>query len=885
MSSDPKRVRSIDPETLPKHFDATEAEKRWDERWESSGTYRFDPSASREQTFVVDTPPPTVSGSLHIGHLFSYTHTDTVVRFQRMRGRNIFYPMGWDDNGVPTERRVQNYFHVRCDPRIAYEPGLRLEPASAKQRKERPRQISRRNFIELCHGVTEQDEQAFMEVWRRTGLSVDWSQTYATIDDHCRRLAQLSFRDLYEKGHVYNVDAPFMWDVDFQMALSQADVEDRLQAGAFHDIEFGIEGERRGFAISTTRPELLAACVGVTAHPDDKRYRDLFGKNAVTPLFGVPVPIFPSEVADPEKGTGILMVCTFGDATDVDWWRQQKLALRQLIGHDGRLVAVQFGTENFPSRDAEAANRYYAQLVGKNVVQARAVIVELLRDAAGSATGSGAPLLGEPKPIEHAVKFYEKGDRPLEYVRTRQWFVRLLDKKQALLAKGEQIHWHPDFMKVRYRDWTEGLQLDWCISRQRYFGVPIPVWYPLDAEGRADYANPIVAAREQLPVDPMSEVPAGYKAEQRDQPGGFVGESDIFDTWFTSSLTPQIGSHWGIDAARHAKLFPADIRPQSHEIIRTWAFYTIAKALLHENQIPWKNVLISGWVLDPDRKKMSKSAGNVQTPLPLIDEFTADGVRYWASIARLGTDTAADPKIFKIGKRLSTKLFNAGKFVLSQTADVHPIANELDRAFVAKLRELVESNTREFEDFQHAVALKDTESFFWTHFTDTYLELVKHRARAEAAGDAAGRGSAVAALRLGLDVLLRLFAPFLPYISEEVWSWVYAEEKREQSIHRAPWPDSRDFQGIEPPSSGESFDIAVACWAAINKRKADAEVSMGREALRLVIAASPKSLALLEPVLSDVLAASRCLDCELASRPELEDGVFEVPDAEFAPKP
>jgi len=439
-------------------------------------------------------------------------------------------------------------------------------------------------------------------------------------------------------------------------------------------------------------------------------------------------------------------------------------------------------------------------------------------------------------------------------------------------------------MKVRYRDWTEGLQLDWCISRQRYFGVPIPVWYPLDVDGNPDYANPIVGEREQFPIDPMSDVPNGYTAEQRDQPGGFTGESDIFDTWFTSSLTPQIGSHWGLDDERHAKLFPADIRPQSHEIIRTWAFYTIAKALLHEDQIPWKNVLISGWVLDPDRKKMSKSAGNVETPLPLIDQFTADGARYWASIARLGTDTAADPKIFKVGKRLSTKLFNAGKFVLSQTADVQPITSELDRSFIAKLRDLVERNTSSFEDFQHAVALKETESFFWTHFTDTYLELVKNRARAEAAGEAAGRGSAVAALRLGLDVLLRQFAPFLPYITEEVWSWVYAEEKGEQSIHRAAWPGSEDFRAVEPPSSDASFDVAVACWAAINKSKADAEVSMGREALRLVIAASPKSLALLDPVLSDVLAAARCLDHELAGRPELEEGVFEVLDAEFAPK-
>ncbi len=914
MPPDRQRVASIDPETLPKHFDALEAEQRWGERWEAWGTYRYDPAAARDATFVVDTPPPTVSGSLHIGHVFSYTQTDSVVRFQRMRGRNIFYPMGWDDNGVPTERRVQNFFHVRCDPRVAYEPDFSLAAASAKDRKQRPREISRRNFIELCHAVTGEDEQAFMQVWRRAGLSVDWSQTYATIDDRCRQLAQLSFRDLYEKGHVYNVDAPFMWDVDFQMALSQADVEDRPQTGAFHDIEFGVDGElgvdgkfgvdgkpgvdgkfgvdgqfgvdgkRRAFTISTTRPELLPACVGVTAHPDDRRYQDLFGKRALTPLFRVPVPIFPSEVADPEKGTGILMVCTFGDSTDVDWWRKHGLALRQLIGYDGRLVAVEFGAENFPSRDAGAANRYYAELVGKNVAQARKAIVELLRDPSGSATGNRAPLLGEPKPIEHAVKFYEKGDRPLEFVQTRQWFVRLLDKKPALLEKGEQIRWHPEFMKQRYRDWTEGLQLDWCISRQRYFGVSIPVWYPLDGDAKPDYANPIVAEREQLPVDPMVDVPCGYNAAQRDQPSGFSGESDIFDTWFTSSLTPQIGSHWGLDAARHAKLFPADIRPQSHEIIRTWAFYTIAKALLHEDQIPWKNVLISGWVLDPDRKKMSKSAGNVQTPLPLIEQFSADGVRYWASSARLGTDTAVDEKVFKIGKRLSTKLFNAGKFVLAQTADVYPISCELDRSFAARLRDLVARNTRCFEDFQHAVVLKETESFFWTHFTDTYLELVKHRARAEGAGDAAGRGSAVAALRLGLDLLLRQLAPFLPYITEEVWSWAFADEKNQQSIHRAPWPGDDDFRGIEPPSSDASFDVAVACWAAINKRKADAEVSLGRETLRLVIAASPKSLALLEPVLADVLAAARCLDHQLASRPEMAEGIFEILDAEFAPK-
>jgi len=877
-----RRVSHIDPEGIPKHFEAPEAEARWNDAWQKSGIYRWDPTRPREETFVVDTPPPTVSGSLHIGHVFSYTHTDVLARYQRMRGRNIYYPMGWDDNGVPTERRVQNYFHVRCDPRAEYEADLEIEAASAKVRKKPPRVVSRTNFIELCHRITQQDEQAFLELWQRTGLSVDWDEQYATIDDHCRLVAQQSFRDLFQKGHVYTRYAPFMWDVDFQMALSQADVEDRDEAGAYHHLEFGVEGSDRAFTIATTRPELLPACVGVTAHPEDPRFKDLFGRNAVTPLFRAPVPIFPSEKADPEKGTGILMVCTFGDATDVEWWREQDLALRQLIGRNGRLIPVVFGSPEFPSRDAEAANRFYAELMDKNVKQARAAVVELLRDPAGSATGKGAPLVREPEPIQHAVKFYEKGDRPLELVPTRQWFVRLLDKKAALLAKGDEIRWHPDFMKVRYRDWTENLNQDWCISRQRYFGVSIPVWYPLDAEGEPDYDNPIVAERDQLPVDPMSDVPRGYDPSQRDQPNGFAGEADIFDTWFTSSMTPQIGSHWSLDDARHRKLFPADVRPQSHEIIRTWAFYTIAKAMLHEDVVPWHHVVVSGWVLDPDRKKMSKSVGNVITPMPMLEKFTADGTRYWSASARLGTDTAADEKVFKIGKRLVTKIYNAAKFVLSQEAEVHPVSSELDRAFLALLKRQVARATASFDAFNHAQALSETETFFWTRLTDTYIELAKSRARD---GEAAERGSAVAALRLGLDVMMRLFAPFLPYITEEVWSWSFADERGQPSIHTAPWPSAADFEGIDPPADEGSFDLAVACWTAINKCKADAEVSMGREIEGLTIAAHPDTLSGLAPVLSDVLRAARAGDHRVAGRPDLDPGTFEISDLRFAERP
>jgi len=886
MADERKRFLSIDPDSLPKHFDAAAAEARWGEAWERGGVYRWDASRPRAETFVVDTPPPTVSGSLHVGHILSYTHTDILVRHQRMLGKSIFYPMGWDDNGLPTERRVQNHFHVRCDPHLPYDPALALEPATTKQDKEPPRQVSRANFIELCHRVTSEDEKAFEQLWRRIGLSVDWSQVYATIDDRCRHIAQLSFLDLWRKGHVYNADAPSMWDIDFQTAVAQAEMEDRLRPGAFHRIEFAVDGSAEAFVIATTRPELLAACVGVTAHPDDARYKHLFGRSAVTPLFRAPVPIFASELVDREKGTGILMVCTFGDATDVRWWRDERLALRQLVGRDGRLAPVEFGSETFPSRDPAAANRAYAELARKSVNQARARIVELLRDPAASASGHasarGAPLVAEPEPIEHSVKFYEKGERPLELVSTRQWFVRLLDKKHALLAKGEQITWHPESMGIRYRDWTQNLQLDWCVSRQRFFGVPIPVWYPLDAQGRPDFANPLVAEPDQLPVDPMTALPRGFDASQRNQPGGFTPEADVFDTWFTSSLTPQIGSHWGLDAERHRKLYPADLRPQSHEIIRTWAFYTIAKSLLHEDSVPWRHVAISGWVLDPDRKKMSKSKGNVVTPLPLLDRYTADGARYWSASARLGSDTAADEQVFKVGKRLVTKLFNAGKFVLAQTAEVHPITVDLDRAFVLGLRDLVARATAAFERFNHAQALADTESFFWSAFTDTYLELAKLRARGEGEGGEAGRGSAVASLRLALDVLLRLFAPFLPYICEEVWSWAFARESGQPTIHRAPWPGETDFRAVAAPRVASGFERAAECWRAINKAKADAAVSMGREVASLAIVANANTLAELAPALPDVLGAGRCREHALRERASLADGAFLVEDAVFA---
>ena len=906
---------SFDPRKLPRHYDAASRERHFRDWWERAGVYRYDPDHTREQAFVVDTPPPTVSGSLHVGHVFSYTQADVVARYQRMRGKHVFYPMGWDDNGLPTERRVQNYFHVRCEPGLPYEPGLELPMATSRSFKSPPRAVSRRNFIELCALVTAEDEKAFMKVWQTIGLSVDWHEEYATIDEASRHLAQYSFLDLYRKGHLYTAEAPTMWDVDFRTAVAQAEVADRPTAGHYHDLAFGVEGSDREIVISTTRPELLAACVGVAAHPDDERYRGLFGRRAVTPLYRARVPIFATELADPDKGTGILMVCTFGDTTDVQWWQEHKLPLRQVVAPDGRLQEVTFGSGDWDSADPEAANRFYAELAGRNLRQARAAIVEQLRRPDGAAAGDRAPLRGEPRPIEHTVRYYEQGDRPLEFITTRQWFVRLTDKRRELIERGREIRWHPGYMLSRYVNWTENLQFDWCISRQRYFGVPFPVWYPLDQGGAPDYDRPLLADDAALPVDPLTDVPAGYREEQRDQPGGFTAEADVFDTWFTSSLTPEIASGWVRNPARHRQLCPMDVRPQAHDIIRTWAFYTIAKAHLHFDTIPWHHALISGWILDPDRKKMSKSRGNTVTPQQIIETHHADAARYWAASARLGVDTAYDESVFKVGRRLVTKLYNAGKFVAGIVADARAewgggppdpgmVSEELDRGFLAGLRALVQRAGAAHEEFDYATGLAHTEAFFWDNFTDSYIELAKNRAKGEGGVSAAARASAVAALDFALGVLVRMFAPVLPYITEELWSWDYARRVNDArrvaaalngsepeadgelpaacSVHRAPWPAEAEFDAFRQPDSDASFAAAKASLAAIHRHKTQSGVSVARAISSMQLAGHPGTVRAVEMVTADVISAVRAEGFELVEDDSLPDGQFVVRDAEFA---
>ncbi|MFO7776080.1 MAG: valine--tRNA ligase [Candidatus Hydrogenedentota bacterium] len=832
---------------LPKKYDAHQLEDKWSNHWVESGIHAWDPDRPREETFVVDTPPPTVSGSLHVGHIFSYSHQDFIVRFQRMRGKNIFFPIGWDDNGLPTERRVQNLYNVRCEPHLHYDPHYKGE----RGKKGTPEAISRKNFIELCHEVTKEDEEVFRRLWTRLGMSYDWDLEYATIDDHCRKTSQYSFIELIKQGEIYQDERPVMWDVDFQTAIAQAEVADKERESAFHYLRFGIEGADEHVVIATTRPELLPACVAVLVHPEDERYKHLVGNNALTPLFQAPVPIMADPKADPEKGTGIVMVCTFGDQTDIEWWQAFDLPTRQVVGKDGRLLPVTFGEAGWESRDAAQANQVYGEIQGLPLPKARKRLVEIFEESGG--------VIDRPSErIAQTVRVFEKGDHPLELIPARQWFAKIMDKKETLLEQGRKIAWHPPHMQLRYEHWVEGLNQDWCMSRQRFFGVPIPVWYCIADDGRVDYNARILPTAEQLPVDPLDDAPAGFAEEQRDQPGGFTGDPDVMDTWATSSLSPQICTNWVNDAEQHQKLFPMDIRPQSHEIIRTWAFYAIVKAYTHEKRIPWENVVISGWILDPERKKMSKSHGNVVTPEPLIEQFGADSVRYWAARARLGVDTAYDEQVFRVGKRLCTKLFNASKFALGRFADLDraqltpdQVTAEIDRAVIAELRPLIERATEAFDRFDYAQALSLTEDFFWRTFCDNYLELAKPRTYDE--GLTEGRLSAAATLRLMHRALTRMLAPFLPFLTEEVWNWAYAnDDDMRFSIHLSPWPSLEEFAAIPEPASADTYASALAVIDAVRKAKAEASLSMKAPVPRVAIAGPSQTLAAFEAARDDV---------------------------------
>ncbi|WP_323099690.1 valine--tRNA ligase [Intrasporangium sp. YIM S08009] len=855
-------------------------EEKWMQVWKDEQTYAFDRTRAlelpREQVFAIDTPPPTASGSLHVGHVFSYTHTDCMARYKRMQGLEVFYPIGWDDNGLPTERRVQNYYGVRGDATLpyveGYEPpfseGVDAKGKAIKAADQQP--ISRKNFIELCDVLTVKDEVTFESLFRRLGFSLDWDISYRTIDERSRAVAQQAFLRNLERGEAYQSEAPGLWDVTFQTAVAQAELEARDYPGAYHRVAFHRDGGEPVF-IETTRPELIPSVVALIAHPDDERYQPLFGTTVTSPLFGVEVPVVAHHAAEMDKGAGIAMCCTFGDLTDVIWWRELRLPIRSLVTRNGRLQADT--PEWLAGGPGEAL--YAEHLATKTTFSAREAVVAALRES--------GDLDGEPQKTQRKANFYEKGDKPLEIVTSRQWYIRNggreADLRAALVARGDEVDFHPAFMRSRYKNWVEGLNGDWLISRQRFFGVPFPVWYPVTAEGETDHDHPIVAPESALPVDPQIDVPEGYDESQRGVPGGFVADPDIMDTWATSSLSPQIAAGWpvrggegpGSDAELFEAIFPMDMRPQAHDIIRTWLFATVTRAHFEHGTVPWRNAAISGWILDPDRKKMSKSKGNAETPEDVVVAHGADAVRYWAASGRLGTDAAYDTGQMKVGRRLAIKVLNASKFALGfgdVSGDLRAaVTNPLDLSMLAALGDVVDKATHGFEAWDYTRSLEVTETFFWT-FCDDYLELVKDRAYG-GQGDAEA-ASARAALRLALDTLLRLLAPFIPYATEEVWSWF-----GEGSLHRQTWP-TRDAL----PAGGDAAVLVTVgqALASVRKVKSEAKLGMRAEIRTMTLVGLPEELERVRAAEADLRASGRITDLAYAEG----DGI-EVRDADLVP--
>jgi valyl-tRNA synthetase len=858
---------------LPDRYNTLETEKKQQKFWAQNQVYKWQNDLPKNQTFVIDTPPPTVSGLLHMGHIFSYTQADFVARYKRMRGFDVFYPMGFDDNGLPTERLVEKTIGKKAG---VYEA-----------------ENGRGSFVKECQKIVDEAEVEFENLFNAIALSVDWNQKYQTISQESQQISQASFVDLFNKNLVERRFAPVLWDCVDRTALSQADLVDKEMPSAMHDIVFEIDlhpseswdlvqpteipafagmtgkGGMTQIVIATTRPELLPACVAVMVHPEDERYKHLHGKNAVTALFGVKVPIIADELVQMEKGTGAVMCCTFGDETDIKWWQKHKLPLRVMISPDGKLcnlhcpttagkisycdffyydknchVATCTPTGNFNSINCIDLARFYDAykiIEGKKIKEAKELIIyELINEN----------LLIKSTPITHAVKCAERSGAPIEILTMPQWFVKILDKKEALKQKANECNWYPDYMKIRVEQWIDNLAWDWCISRQRYFGVPFPIWY---SKRQGEEGKILVASFDQLPVDPQRDLPRGYSADE------VQAETDIMDTWATSSISPQlsskgISSDFCLDKKRHEKLFPADLRPQAHEIIRTWAFYTITKALLHEDKIPWKNLMISGWCLAADKTKMSKSKGNVITPQNLIEEKGADVVRYWASASNLGADIAYSEELFKIGGKLITKLFNASKFVAQNFADLttqpstvkqdvakNIINEKSDLWILSRLNQTILKAEQEFEQFEYARARQAVEDFFWNDFCDNYLEIVKVRSyglNAEKYKDVnltdtqkaqiiSGQQSGLFALYHCLEALLKLFSPFIPHITEELYQAIFLVifPNKLNSIHgRGSWCKLENY--ILDEQALEIGGVMLEVIFNIRKFKSDSNLSM-----------------------------------------------------------
>ncbi len=761
---------------LAKKYQHSEVEAKWQKFWEEEGIYRFDEDEDGP-IYSIDTPPPTVSGAIHIGHVYSYTHAEIIARFWRMRGYRVFYPFGFDDNGLPTERLVE------------------------RERKIKASDLQREQFNQLCLQTTEKYETKFKELWQSLGFSVDWNLEYSTIDEASQRVSQISFLDLYQKGKIYQAQNPVLWCIECQTSIAQAEIETKELETKFNYLNFKTDcGE--DLIIATTRPELLPACVAILIHPDDERYRHLIGDEAIIPLIGERVPIIAEEEVDRTKGSGVVMCCTFGDQQDIIWWKRYQLPLREMIGTDGKIKTQ------------------YKPYDGLSFEEAREIIIGDLKKEG---------YLIKQESLTHQVAHHERCGQPIEYHTSRQWFIKVMDEKERLIKVADEINWHPAFMKYRYLEWVQNLEWDWCISRQRYFGVPFPVWYC------AQCGKIIVADFEQLPVNPLKDQPVSRcNCGSTD----VVPEQDVMDTWATSSVTPQINACWRGGEEFTFEIKPMSLRPQAHEIIRTWAFYTIVKSLYHFNQIPWKDIMISGYVMASRGEKISKSKANSQyTPEELIEKFSADVIRLWTSQAKLGTDIYFVGDEVRNNQRIPIKLWNAARFVLSHLEDFSGIEQReyelMDQWILIQMQKTHEAMTKSLEAYELSQAKAILEKFFWNDFCDNYLEIVKERLyKPELRGDD-GRKSAQQTLYMVLLNIIKMYAIFIPHMTEEIYQDYYRVREGVMSIHCLPWNRYTDLNFVQAIASGGEKFIQIA--SQVRKYKSEQGISLGSELARLKI--------------------------------------------------
>ncbi|MEA3202221.1 MAG: valyl-tRNA synthetase [Thermoplasmata archaeon] len=848
-----------DEDEAPQSDPAIQAmEEKWLAFWEEQGVYRFDPRSAKP-VFSIDTPPPTVSGRMHIGHAYSYNQMDFTARYQRMRGHNLFYPFGFDDNGLPTERYT--------------------EKAVGKKLSD----VGRQEFIRLCLAETKKGEAEMERSWRRIGTSCDWSLVYRTIDKPVQKVSQESFLALLHDGRVYRAERPTIWCPDCATAIAQAEIEDRMLPSTFNDISFDLmddhghgmaraghehlvkrtmvpgpeanskprevvtyqQGAESKIVISTTRPELIPACVAIFVHPDDERTRHLIGKNVRVPIGGHIVPILTSDKVDKETGTGVVMNCTFGDQVDIEWWQANKLPLRVVVGPKGTMT--------------DAAGKY----AGQSIPHAREhVLQDLNREGR---------LLAQ-KHIEHAVGVHERCGTPIEFLVTKQWFVKYLDTRGDFLADGEKVAWHPPYMKTRYDNWVKGLKWDWCISRQRYFGVPFPVWYCESCH------EPRTAGVDELPVDPTVDKPKGACAKC----GGmaFRGETDVMDTWATSSLTPQIAilaaaERMGVPNARLADIntnprlaamLPMDVRPQAHEIISFWAFNTIVKARFHHGKIPWKHAQISGFVKLGKGKKMSKSKGDIVEPLDVIRDYSGDALRYWSATgANLGEDIIWNPKELTRAMRLVTKLRNLEGFIAKGLGTEKPAAVPweklplVDQWVLAEFAEVVRSATEGWNGYDYTKAVKETEHFLWHTLADHYVELAKHRLYA---GDPAARHTLYT---VGLGVL-KMMAPVLCFATEDLYQEIYRKHEGDVSIHVSPWPHAPRVDKEALELGGHVRDVV----AAIRNWKSQSKMALNQELPAVEVVAPPLVRDALARGKNDIMGTTKVADVRFADAKDIQ---------------